>query len=569
VKIWSSEVSRRPPADAIVLRASARAEPVQADDRIVTFCASDPSVGRDGHTIAADAWQTANFMRNPVFLWAHQSDDPPIGRVKTLFTVGSRLMASVEYAEREAYPFADTIFQLVKRGFLNAVSAAWLALEWRAANDRSRPGGLDFTKVELLELSQVPVPALPSALAAGRAAGIDTKPFIAWAERALDRPGVIDRKEIIMIRNAAGAAAVYAMPRRHPERDLAGGGFKSFGDFLQSVARASGQAPAQVDPRLTRASSLTRAPATLYEADPTAGGFTVPGTYVESLVLSMYDDAVIAPLCEQFETDLPNTVKLPGIDETSRADGSRWGGATAYWSIEAPSISPSMPKYKNIEFGAHKLYAVCFASNELIADAPMLGAYVRKAFAAEMSFKLDAAILRGTGAGVPIGVLNCQSLITIAKDNSQPTQTISTANIENMWAALPVPCRRRAVWLCNELAEKQLANADYETPASAALYIPAGVGGNEYPVLHGRPMIQIEQAEPLGTPGDIILADFSQYGIVSGGLKANLSMEADFLHDQGVFRFAWRVDGQPFWSSPIISYSDGAPRSPFIALAQR
>ena len=341
-KVSSEEVSRRPPAGAILLRASARGEPLAAaSGRSVTFVASDPSVGRDMHTIQPGAWQAANFLRNPVFLWSHRADEPPIGRVTNLYTTArARLMAAVEYAERDAYPFADTIDQLVKQGFLSAVSTGWIPLEWKAARDRSQPGGLDFTLVELLELSQVPVPALPTALAAGRAAGVDITPFAAWAERALDRPRpaegrtAITREDLVMIRNAAGAAKVYAAPRHSPfersarrRRRLRQLRPFSSGGRARSVAGDKRSSP---DPRAQTGAA--------FETDPTAGGFLVPTTYVESLVASMYDEAVIAPLCDRMETDKPATAVLPGIDETSRADGSRWGGATAYWSVEAPNV---------------------------------------------------------------------------------------------------------------------------------------------------------------------------------------------------------------------------------------
>ena len=158
-------------------------------DRCIAYVFSDPSVGRDMHTIQPGAWQTDNFARNPVFLWAHQDSEPPIGRVEGLKTEAGRLIGQVRYAERDAYPFADTIYELTKRGFINATSTGWIPLEWTAANDRSRPGGLDFRKVELLEISQVPVPALPTALATARSAGVDTGPLFDWAERMLDLGG--------------------------------------------------------------------------------------------------------------------------------------------------------------------------------------------------------------------------------------------------------------------------------------------------------------------------------------------------------------------------------------------
>ena len=287
----------------------------------------------------------------------------------------------------------------------------------------------------------------------------------------------------IVAKQITERAAVIAADRAAERVAYKAGGF----DRLANSCRAS-RAPS--GPGLKADARLTRAPAGVAgEVDPTSGGFLVPTVYVERLVQSIYDEAVIAPLCDRMETDRPFETVFCGVDETSRADGSRWGGAASYWSIEGDTVSPSLPKWRRIEFQAHKLFALCVATSELIADAPMLGAYVRKAFSAEMSFKLDAAIVKGTGAGVPLGVLNSAALITIAKDSGQASATITATNIENAWAALPVPCRRRATWLVNELVEGQLSsvNAPGPTPTQTALYMPQGVGGNEHALLKGRP----------------------------------------------------------------------------------
>jgi hypothetical protein len=115
------------------------------------------------------------------------------------------MVGTAEYADRDTYPFADTIFRLVKGGFLNAVSTGWIPLQWKFSTDRSRPGGIDFSKVELLEVSQVPVPALPTALATARAQGIDTGPLVEWAERMLDGNdlAVLPRVELESLRREA------------------------------------------------------------------------------------------------------------------------------------------------------------------------------------------------------------------------------------------------------------------------------------------------------------------------------------------------------------------------------
>ncbi|HLY58248.1 MAG TPA: HK97 family phage prohead protease [Stellaceae bacterium] len=142
-------------------------------DRNVTFRLSDNSVARDGCTIATSGWDLANYRKNPVVLFSHDAEQPPVGRTSLIYTSGDALYGTVTFADAETYPFADTIFRLVKGLFLNAVSVAWLPIEWKYSTDRSRQGGIDFLKQELLEISVVPIPAAPDAIATARAAGID------------------------------------------------------------------------------------------------------------------------------------------------------------------------------------------------------------------------------------------------------------------------------------------------------------------------------------------------------------------------------------------------------------
>jgi Escherichia/Staphylococcus phage prohead protease len=102
-------------------------KPAKSSGRIIRYRFSTPEVARDQHTIAA--WKLDNFRQNPVFLWAHSTKDPPIGRVIELSDNKGFLDGSVEYAERDVYPFADVIFQLVRGGYINAVSTSWDPIE--------------------------------------------------------------------------------------------------------------------------------------------------------------------------------------------------------------------------------------------------------------------------------------------------------------------------------------------------------------------------------------------------------------------------------------------------------
>jgi HK97 family phage prohead protease len=140
--------------------------------RTVTFVLSDGSVDRMGDTIDPDGWDLAAFRKNPVVLWAHDALAPPIGRLTNVFSDGTRLIGDVEFAAAETYEFADTIFRLVREGFLSAGSVGFLPIEFYFAKDRDRSMGVDFHQCELLEFSIVPVPANANALAQACAKGL-------------------------------------------------------------------------------------------------------------------------------------------------------------------------------------------------------------------------------------------------------------------------------------------------------------------------------------------------------------------------------------------------------------
>ena len=153
-------------------------------DRTITFVLSTPEVARDGHTLAASGWDTDAYMRNPVVLFAHDnsSTDTVIGRMDRIWTEGDRLMGQARFMEASLNPLAETVYQMVRQGFLSAVSVGFIPLDGKPAKGRGH-GAFDFTRQELLEVSVVPVGAHPAALVMGRAANFDAQPMLDWARR--------------------------------------------------------------------------------------------------------------------------------------------------------------------------------------------------------------------------------------------------------------------------------------------------------------------------------------------------------------------------------------------------
>lgn len=125
--------------------------------------------------------------------------------------------------------------------------------------------------------------------------------------------------------------------------------FESFGDFLVEVAKAA-------DPASRPHARLVRAPSGANESDPTAGGFIVAPQWSDDLIYSVYAETVFAQLFDRRETSTQfASVKIPGIDETSRAEGSRSGGFIALWQGESVPSTPSTMRSKLVEFVGKKL----------------------------------------------------------------------------------------------------------------------------------------------------------------------------------------------------------------------
>jgi hypothetical protein len=110
-------------------------------------------------------------MKNPVFMWAHQYDQPPIGKVVAVSATGGQVIEDVEFADAEIYPFADIVYRLYLGGFLNAVSVGFIPLEWENGKKDGDPRKR-YTKQEMLETSAVPVPSNPDALQQARSAKV-------------------------------------------------------------------------------------------------------------------------------------------------------------------------------------------------------------------------------------------------------------------------------------------------------------------------------------------------------------------------------------------------------------
>lgn len=352
------------------------------------------------------------------------------------------------------------------------------------------------------------------------------------------------------------------------------------GEYFQAVIRANssvgsfigGQPSGRIDRRLAT-DVETRAAAGMSEGITQDGGFLVQQDYANTLIQLAHQTGKLTN--RTFKLPIgpkSNSIKVPGVDESSRATGSRWGGIRVYHTFEAASATGSKPKFKMIQLGLNKLIGLVYLTDELIEDTQALEAWVTMGFKEEFGFTMDDDIINGNGVGMAQGILGCNALVTVAKETGQSATTFVAENAEKMFARMYSASLSKAVWYINQDVWPQIFQLHHAVGTGGVpMFIPQGdLSKSPNGTLLGRPIEPIEQCQTLGTKGDVIFADLSQYMTADKmPLQTATSIHVKFLTDEMALRFVYRFDGQPSWSSALTPYKGTNTQSPFVALAAR
>ena len=170
-----------------------------SDTGIFEVIASTDVFDREGESINPEGWELENYKKNPVILWSHDVNALPIGKATSVHVEDGKLIIEGEFASKEANPMAHQVRLLVEAGIQRAVSVGFIPL------DRD---GDTITKQELLELSFVPVPANPEALALAKEKNLDMRLFKKTSIGVGDAEVVVDEvlKQKLLYNNAPANA---------------------------------------------------------------------------------------------------------------------------------------------------------------------------------------------------------------------------------------------------------------------------------------------------------------------------------------------------------------------------
>jgi HK97 family phage major capsid protein len=295
-------------------------------------------------------------------------------------------------------------------------------------------------------------------------------------------------------------------------------------------------------------------------ADP-YGGYLVPTAFSPQLLrVGVEGDPTVGRTML-----VPMTA--PAVQIPARTDKNHTtsvsGGLRVYRRAETDTVASSRMEMELITLRAHPLMGLSFASEELLTDSPLsFAAIVEAGFRDEFAAKLLREKLRGTGVGEYLGILNSPCLVSVTRTASG--NAIEFADILNVRAR--VWGYNNAIWLANhdtipDLASVQLASS------SQVVWQPS-LREDLPDMLLGRPIFFTEFASSLGTVGDLICGNWSQY--LEGQyqqMQGAESIHVRFVNNERTFRFTARNDGQPWWRSALTPAQSASTLSPFVTIA--
>jgi len=295
----------------------------------------------------------------------------------------------------------------------------------------------------------------------------------------------------------------------------------------------------------------------LGESTDSGGGFLVPDDTYNGVIEVALEDAIVRPRAIVIPTR-KMSLPIPTIVDTAHTS-TLYGGITPKWEPEAGDYDEYTPTYGQTFMTLKKLVGYAYISDELLADGGAAAeAATKRIFAKALAFTEDGAFLTGAGGVKPLGLLNAPGRVTVSKVSGQTAATIYPENIYKMFCRLFPSSFNKAVWIGNPntlplIFEPTLSISDLLQEVK----------------LFGRPFILSEHCKTVGTEGDFMLADFSNYVVLDGGLSVSYSPYVRYQYGQGVFRFVLRTDGKPLHASAITPENGTDTLSSIVTLETR
>ena len=330
---------------------------------------------------------------------------------------------------------------------------------------------------------------------------------------------------------------------------------KSFGDFCLAVYRND----------TDRITKVYKSKKDMSGTSGNLGGFLVPHEYASEL---LNVSATVSPIYSRVTQQpvMRESGTYPALDQyvapTAGVGNTAFAGGVVATAAEAgTTLTETNPNFTSLQWRVKKVGGFVEVENELNNDSAFaIDILLRNLFVIAIQAKNEFMILRGSGAGEGLGILNsaCAIPITPATNN-----VFAYADALNMLARFrPIP-GDSPVWIIHPSIIPDIGV--FETTAGGGVFqanISSALGQN----LLGYPFITSEHM-PQSNSTAVILASLKAYVMfINQQLSIAVSEHVAFTSDKTVWRFTQRLDGMP-WLKSAITYADPTGSftvSPFV-----
>jgi len=349
-------------------------------------------------------------------------------------------------------------------------------------------------------------------------------------------------------------------------------GFKTLSNFGVHVYKANrGNVSEELKKWETKAAGSPSQNVT----DNEAGAYLIPPEWSSDLLRPVMQEDLAFGRTRKVPLQR-NTIEMPYVNGFDESSGKTYGNVQATWMDEEDTHTGSSMKFGKLRLSLKKLGLMAFVTDEMISDSPAsMEVILRDSFRDALTFEMNDALIRGSGAGKPQGILNSAALVTVSKETGQGANTILFENILNMYTR--INDKVNAIWMVNPACLPTLATMSMAVGTGGIpVWLPAnGAAGRPFDTLMGLPVVYNKHCSALSSAGDIILVDWSQYYVaIKAGAEANgvysSSVHLKFDADQTAYKFVFRMDGSCAWKSAVTPpQSTATTISPIVTLEAR
>jgi len=281
-----------------------------------------------------------------------------------------------------------------------------------------------------------------------------------------------------------------------------------------NYARAFGKTVMSVDNALT---------------NPSRANNLVPQDFRAQLQQLPFD----APALVDRVTVIPSGTGVVTFPSLQQSDANEFGGMSWQWKGEAEEKPETEPRFAQKEITCYELCGYTEVSERALTRSAisiegMLMILVR----AGLNYVLDNAIINGSGAGQPTGIVNTAGIRTV---NRAAAGAVSDVDLVNLKHEVKPAHRGGAMWAIADGVEQGLELA--VDGLNRPLFRSSTADGS-YDRLVGYPYVVAQNCPTIGNTGDVIFGNPRWYFLaMEEEITIAKSKDYRFRHNVVAFKF--------------------------------